>query len=126
MEDLADIQTVEVTSSGALDPEWVQMEVVMKKAAMLLTRCYPAHLWMVGSAPGGVLVIKHGLGDSRFGFTVDCPSAASSSELEHAIMMAGGELLERMGLERGAWDGDTQPTQYTGQQELLIPVGGSR
>ena len=98
MEDSADVQTVEVTSSGALDPEWVQMEVVMKKAAMLLTRCYPAHLWMVGSAPGGILVIKHGLGDSRFGFTVDCPSAASSSELEHAIMMAGGELLERMGI----------------------------
>ena len=113
----ADVQTVETVSSGAMDPEWVAMEVVCKKAALLLTRLYPNHLWMIGAAPGGVLIIKHGLGDNRYGFTVDVPGAHSSSELEHAIMLAGGELLERMGLERGAWDGDTQPTKYIGQEE---------
>ena len=118
MSDEIDVQTIQVDSAGALDPEWVMMEVVCKKAAMLLSRGYPNHLWMVGSAPGGVLVIKHGLGDNRYGFTVDVPSAASVSELEKAIYMAGGELLERMGLPRGAWDGDTQPTQYEGQREV--------
>lgn len=117
MDQSADIQTVQVDSSGALDPEWVAMEVVCKKAAMLLTRVYPNHLWMVGSAPGGVLCIKHGLGDNRYGYTVDVPGAASSSELEQAIIMGGGELLERMGLPRGAWDGDMQPHMYEGFKE---------
>jgi hypothetical protein len=57
-------------------------------------------------------------GDNRYGFTIDVPGAASSSELEHAIMLAGGELLERMGLARSAWDGDTQPTKYVGQESV--------
>jgi hypothetical protein len=114
MTEHADVQTVEVTSKGALDPEWVAMEIVCKKAAMLLARVYPNHLWMIGSAPGGVLCIKHGAGDSKFGYTIDVPSAASVSELEHAIIMGGGEMLERMGLPRGAWDGEGFGLQYEG------------
>ena len=31
---------------------------------------------------------------------------ASITELERAVMMGGGELLERMGMKRGAWDGE--------------------
>ena len=124
MNDEADVQTVECTSSGALDPEWIQMEVIMKKSATLLSKVYPAHLWQVGCAPGMILCIKHGLADSRFGYTVDVPSAHSSSDLEHAIIMAGGELLERMGMARGAWDGEGGMQEYQGQKELLRPVGG--
>ena len=112
--DEIDVQTAEVTSCGQDDPEWLLMEVVCKKAAMLLSRVYPDHLWMVGSAPGGVLCIKHAAGDSRYGFTVDVPGAATSSELEHAIMMGGGELLERMNIRRGAWDGDGFGIKYEG------------
>jgi hypothetical protein len=118
MNDEADVQTVEVTSQGALDPEWASMEVVCKKAALLLSRVYPNHWWMVGSAPGGVLCIKHGAGDSRFGFTIDCPNMPSSSMLEKAIVMAGGELLERMGLPRGAWNGDGFGLKYEGQDAI--------
>jgi hypothetical protein len=125
MDDAADVQTVECTSSGSLDPEWVQMEIIMKKSALLLTRTYPNHLWQVGCAPGGVLCIKHGMADSRFGYTIDLPSCHSSSQLEHAIIMGGGELLERMGMARGAWNGEGGMTEYAGQQELLRPVGGS-
>lgn len=118
MRDQIDVRTVEETSSRALDPEWAMMEVVCKKAAMLLSRIYPNHLWMVGSAPGGVLCIKHGLGDSRYGFTIDVPKAASASELEKAIVYGGGELLERMNMPRGAWDGETQATQYDGAKDV--------
>lgn len=122
--DQADIQTVEVTSQGTLDPEWVTMEVVCRKAALLLTRLYPNHLWMIGSAPGLTLVIKYGGADSRFGFTVDVGAAHSSSQLEHAIMEAGGELLERLGLPRGAWDGEQIGLKYDGQDALARPTGG--
>ena len=110
-----DVQTVEVTSQGLDDPEWVAMEVVCKKAALLLSRIYPNHLWMTGSAPGGVLAIKLGQADSRYGFTIDVSSAASSSELEKAIVFGGGELLERLNLPRGAWDGEGFGMKYEGQ-----------
>ena len=112
MSDDVDVQTVEVTSSGALDPEWVLMEIVCKKAAMLLSKIYPNHLWMVGSAPGGVLCIKHGAGDASYGYTVDVPGAATSSELERAIVNGGGELLERMNMKRGAWNGEDFGFKY--------------
>jgi len=110
-EDLLDIQTVEITSH---DKESQQMELVAKMAATLLSRHYANHLWMIGWAPGAVLVIKHMAGDNRYGFTVDAGKAATISELEHAIVMGGGELLERMGMARGAWDGEGFGLKYEG------------
>ena len=100
----ADIQTVEVTSNdGAEDP---QMELIAKMAAQKLSQHYPNHIWMVGWAPGMTLVIKNMAMDARYGYTVDAARAHSISELERAVMMGGGELLERMGMKRGAWDGE--------------------
>jgi len=118
MSDLADVQTVNVDSSGVDDPEWIEMEVVCKKAAMLLSKIYPSHVWMTGSAPGGVLVIKHMAGDNRYGYTVDVKGAHSVSQLEHAIVMGGGELLERMDMKRGAWDGEMIGAKYQGMEEV--------
>jgi hypothetical protein len=107
----ADIQTVEQTSAT---PEDVQMETIAKLSAQLLSKHYPNHLWMVGWAPGMTLVIKHMMGDNRYGFTVDAARAATISELEKAVVMGGGELLERLGYARGAWDGDTPVGTYDG------------
>lgn len=82
------------------------MEQFAKLAAGILARDYPAHLWAVGWAPGLTLVIKNmAISDGRYGFTVDVAKAASISEVEHAIMLGGGELLERCGAPRGHWDG---------------------
>ena len=117
-EDVVDVRTVQVDSFGIDDPEWVTMQVVAKKAAMLLSRVYANHTWMIGTAPGMTLVIKHMAGDNRYGYTVDCAAAYSSSQLEHAIIMGGGELLERMGLARGAWDGELIGQKYEGQEEV--------
>jgi len=107
----ADIRTVERIS---VDAETSQMELLAKLSAQLLTKHYPNHWWMVGWAPGMVLCIKHGAGDSRYGYTIDAAKAASISELEHAVVMGGGELLERMGLPRGAWDGEQIGLKYEG------------
>ena len=117
-----DVQTVQVDSAGVLDPEWAAMEVVAKKAAILLSKVYANHWWMIGTAPGGVLCIKHGEGDSRFGFTIDVPAAHSASDLEKAIIMGGGELLERMGLARGARDWNDDAQQFEGQDHFLRSV----
>ena len=83
------------------------MELIAKMAASTLSRHYPNHVWMVGWAPGRTLVVKNmAIDDGRYGFTVDAHRAATVSELEHAIMVAGGELLERCGVPRGAWNGE--------------------
>lgn len=108
-----DIQTVEVTS---VDQESIEMEHQAKLAAMVLSKAYPEHLWMVGWAPGMTLVIKNGAMDARYGFTVDYARAFSASDLEHTIKMAGGELLERMGMERGRWNGEFA-NRVEGQEE---------
>lgn len=115
MVDEADIQTVEVTST---DAESRQMEMMAKLAAQILTRHYPNHWWMIGWAPGMTLVIKISGGDPRYGYTVDVAGAASISQFEHAVMLAGGELLERLGMKRGAWDGELPSQEYAGIKEV--------
>lgn len=98
-----DVQTIEATP----DVENNQMELIAKMAAVLLSRHYPSHVWAVGWAPGMTLVIKNlAIDDGRYGYTVDAARAATVSELEHAIVMGGGELLERCGAPRGHWNGE--------------------
>jgi hypothetical protein len=95
------------------DPENLQMEMMAKLSAQVLCKHYPEHLWMVGWAPGMTLVIKNmAIADGRYGFTVDAAKAASISELEHAVMLGGGELLERCGVRRGSWDGNFMQLQH--------------
>lgn len=100
---MTEFATVDATP----DVENGQMELISKLAAQTLSKHYPNHVWMVGWAPGRTLIVKNmAIDDGRYGFTVDAHRAASVSELEHAIMRAGGELLERCGVPRGAWDGE--------------------
>ena len=101
-----DLAAIDVTP----DAENEQMHLIAKMAAGLLNKHYPNHLWMVGWAPGMTLVIKLMGSNTKYGYTVDAHKAATISELDKAIVWGGGELLERMGFKRGAWDGEL-PTQ---------------
>jgi hypothetical protein len=104
----ADIQVVDSTP----DPENSQMELIAKMAAGLLSTKYPNHLWAVGWAPGMTLVIKNmAIAQGNYGFTVDAARAATISELEKCIVMGGGELLERCGVARSAWNGEFMQLQ---------------
>jgi DNA-binding transcriptional regulator LsrR (DeoR family) len=108
MRDHADIQTVDSTP----DAENSQMELIAKMAAQTLTQHYPNHLWAVGWAPGMTLVVKNmAIDDGRYGFTVDAARAATVSQLDREIKIAGGELLERCGVPRGAWNGEMMTLQ---------------
>jgi hypothetical protein len=98
-----DVQTVEVTS---VDAESIEMEHKAKEVATLLCKAYPDHPWMVGWAPGMTLVVKHMAGDARYGYTIDGGKGFTPKALAHMAMLAGGELLERMGLPRGRWNGE--------------------
>ena len=114
MTDETDIRTVEVTS---IDEESVAMETIAKLAAQRLSMSYPNHLWMIGWAPGNTLVIKYGGADARYGYTVAASKAATISELERAIVFGGGELRERLGIPRGAWNGEDFGRVYDGAEE---------
>lgn len=123
MNDAVDVQLVEVTS---VDSESSQMEYIAKLAAQLLNNHYPNHIWAIGWAPGLTLVVKHLLGDAKYGYTVDCARCATVSELERYIVAAGGELLERLGFPRGAWNGDMPTHTYDGvrkQDEIKLNFG---
>ncbi len=108
MHDPADIQTVEITS---YDHETIAMEGKAKEVAQILTTTYPNYPWMIGWAPGGVLVVKLMINpDNNYGFTIDTASSFSASHLSHMAKLAGGELLERLGMSRVKWNGE-MPTQ---------------
>jgi hypothetical protein len=98
-----DIQTVDVTS---VDEESVEMEWKAKLACQTLVKHYPEHLWAVGWAPGMTLVVRNMAIPGNYGYTIDACKAFSSSDLEHMVMIAGGELLERCGFKRGEWNGE--------------------
>lgn len=109
MNDDADIAVAEVTS---IDSESVEMEQKAKECAQTLSTHYPNHMWMVGWAPGMTLVVKNmAIDDGRYGFTIDAAHAATSSELARMAVLAGGELLERCGVRRGAWNGEMMQLQ---------------
>ena len=97
-----DIQTVDISS---YDEETVQMEAMAKTACQILCDMYPDHLWTVGWMPGMALCVKNMAIPGNYGFTIDCLKIATASEFKRLVREAGGELLERCGMTRGAWDG---------------------
>ena|ERR1700752_957580 len=108
----ADIQTVE---TGTIDKEHIEMERLAKRVAEELTKAYPAYPWAIGWHPGGVLCVKLMLAaDSNYGYTIDAYRIHSASELSRQAVMAGGELLERLNMKRGTWNGDMPNQNYDG------------
>ena len=84
--------------------EYEDMSKAMQVGEALNT-AYPGHLWMV-TAARGVLIIKNGV-LAKFGqYGMVLPKDYSASHLKEEAIKMGGELLERCGLPRGAWNGD--------------------
>jgi hypothetical protein len=78
-----------------------------------LEKHYPNHLWIV-AFQGHALIVRHALicgfvkeflGQDGFGFLMPNADKMTHKELAHSAMIAGGEMLEAFGYERGAWDG---------------------
>ena len=80
-------------------------EELARRVAEYLVEAYPRHLWYVGWQ-GGAIVIKHGATDTRFGFVL--PKHFSASDLKRNAILGAGELLERAGIPRSAWNAINQ------------------
>lgn len=99
MNDAPDIQTVEITS---LDD--IGLYSRAKLVGEALYKHYPNHLWQV-SWQAGALVVKNLAISSHYGFVLTKAANTEDSALEKQALLAGGELLERAKMKRGAWDG---------------------
>ena len=93
------IAIAEITSKDDLDQITKAREI-----AETLVQHYPQHLWAV-SWQGGVIVVKNLAVSGHYGFVIKPRDSYSASDLAKQAVRAGGELLERAGMRRGAWNG---------------------
>lgn len=106
-----------------------QMEsevLAMEKAKQVgdtLNQHYPNHLWAV-AWQGGVLVVKNLAISSHYGFQINYSESFSASDLARIAVVAGGELLERAGMKRGAWNGQMATTLEGSDPRFFKPTEG--
>lgn len=79
--------------------------VLAKNMADLLHRHYPGHLWAV-TCEKGVASVRNLYLSGNWGFIIKVGNAYSISEFDRQVVRAGGELLERYKLHRGAFRDD--------------------
>lgn len=112
----ADVRIVEATSMDEF-----ALNEKAKDVAQALSDEYPNHLWQVGWTDGNVLVVKNALiGGGKYGYTIDAANMLTRKDLVKMARTAGGELLERCGMRRGAWDGEQQPGKLEGADAKVI------
>lgn len=78
-----------------------------KQVAERLHALYPGHMWAVHCQwAQGILTIRNLALPAQYGYIVKILEVWSASELMRQAMTAGGEILERYRLRRGAFHGD--------------------
>jgi hypothetical protein len=81
--------------------------VLSKEIADTLHAHYPGHLWGVTvQGVHGVADIRNLMLDARYGYRLKIVKEYSASNLKRRVILAGGEILERYKLDRGAYRED--------------------
>lgn len=86
-------------------------EALAKRAADVLNKHYPGHLWGVfvnSEKTGGIMVIKNLRISFRYGMVLHLRNVYGDPQLKSVIRM-GGELLERAHMKRGMANGQIAP-----------------
>jgi hypothetical protein len=77
--------------------------VLAKNAAETLHQHYPGHLWAVSvNQRARMLDIRNLALSGAWGFRIPLATIFSGTQLDRLVMRAGGELLERYRVQRGA------------------------
>jgi hypothetical protein len=76
-------------------------DTVAGQAMQALTETYPGHPWHV-EVKDGVLILKHMRISNKWAQIKHLKNIYSASDLKKAMVLLGGEFLERAGLVRGA------------------------
>jgi hypothetical protein len=81
--------------------------VLAKNAAETLHKHYPGHLWAVSvDRQARMLDVRNLALSGRWGFRIALQPVYSGTQFDKLVMRAGGELLERYRVRRGAADHD--------------------
>lgn len=90
-----------------------------KNMAEILHEAYPGHLWAVTcEGEKGIATVRNMMLSGQWGFVLKLSDLFSSSDMKKQVVMAGGELLERYRLRRGAANQDilaAMPTDFAGR-----------
>ena len=79
--------------------------ILAKDMAEALNGAYPGHLWAVNVQEAQGIATVHDLYLSgTWGFTLKLDKNYSASDFKRRVIRAGGELLERFRVKRGAVD----------------------
>jgi len=104
------------------NPQDVMLE---KELLTVLNRHYPGHYWRVEcNIRQGCINVFNMLLSGLYGFRLHLQGIYSASQVEHDVMMAGGELLERYRLSRSRMNWDkllALPTDFAGR--LILDKG---
>lgn len=81
--------------------------IMSKEMAEALHAAYPGHLWAVQvQGKQGVADVRNLMLSGNWGFRIKLPEQYSASDFKKQVVRAGGEILERYRLRRGAADHD--------------------
>lgn len=106
------------------DPHFEQDFTMSKKIAEKLLQHYPGHAWGVhASKRTGVVEIQLMSGDLAYGYRLRLIDVNSDPSLAK-VKIAGGEILERANLTRGAFDEDQfNNAPKTAEGDLVMDRG---
>lgn len=95
-------------SKAVVDTEMIKFPqdlLVQKSVEEWLHEFYPGHFWHVdANVRQGFINIKNLFLSGLQGYRIALHGQASSSEVRQLTMVAGGEILERYGMPRGAFN----------------------
>lgn len=84
------------------DTQTAALQSLCKNVLEVLYKHYPGHLWMVKADDGqGVVFIFNARISGSEGYILHIENLTNYTILEHRVMQAGGEVLERFGMSRG-------------------------
>lgn len=93
-----------------------------KDYADALNTAYPGHLWAINvQGAQGIATIHNLMLSGKYGFLLHLNKRYSASEARKAVVMAGGEILERFKVSRGRMDEgkmNAMPVDFAGN-----PIG---
>ena len=114
----------------ASGPTAMQDRDVCLAVSETLTRAYPGYPWLVGANhEAGTVVIDLELdkpiGLSNYAYLLHIPTLMAPGA-QTRVLAAGGELLERFGLQRGAAPKDVGQRAAEGGFDITGAIGKSR
>lgn len=93
-----------------------------KDYADALNTAYPGHLWAINvQGAQGIATIHNLMLSGKYGYMLHLNKRYSASEARKAVVMAGGEILERFKVSRGRMDEgkmNAMPVDFAGN-----PIG---